>query len=105
MSRTAKLGLLAAIVAVFAIVNLQSTNDVRAQVSIPKMPAMPTYVLEGNFRVHYDCAFADDTTKMHTEEQVKKIEFHPQYIVLFGQTSKGRVVPVHAIKELTWRKP
>ena len=33
---------------------------------------------------------------------VKRIEFHPEYIVLIGQTGSGRVIPVHAIKELTW---
>lgn len=104
MSRAAKLGLLAAIVAAFVIVNLQSANDVRAQVSMPKMSKMATYVLEGNFRVHYDCAFPDNTKKKDKEEQVKKIEFHPQYIVLFGQTGSGRVIPVHAIKELTWEQ-
>ncbi|MBN1491034.1 MAG: hypothetical protein JXA69_14060, partial [Phycisphaerae bacterium] len=67
-------------------------------------PKMMTFVIEGNFRVHYDCTFMDKTKKTDKEEQVQKIEFHPEYIVLFGQTHNGRVIPVHAIKELTWEQ-
>jgi len=61
-----------------------------------------TLVMEGNFRVHYDCAFIDKTTKTDKEELIKKIEFHPEYVVLTNQYGGGRVIPVHAIKTLTW---
>ena len=96
MSRMTKIALLAAIVAVFVLLNVNTTMAVNGQGK-----AM-TMVLEGNYRVHYNCAFMDKTKKSDQEEQVHRIEFHPEYIVLIGQTGSGRVIPVHAIKELTW---
>lgn len=61
-----------------------------------------TWVLEGNYRVTTDCLFGDKTTKSEKVEQVKRIEFHPEYIVIMDQNDAGRVVPVHAIKQLKW---
>ena len=96
MSRKAKVVLLAAIAAALVLVNLDTTMAVNGQ------SKMMTMVLEGNYRVHYDCAFIDKTAKKDKQEQVERIEFHPEYIVLIGQTGSGRVIPVHAIKELIW---
>lgn len=98
MSRTAKVILLAAIAAAFLLVSFNSTmaGNGRSQTM--------TMSLEGNYRVYYDCAFIDNTKKKDKEEQVKRIEFHPEYIVLIGQTGSGRVIPVHTIKELTWEQ-
>lgn len=61
-----------------------------------------TWVIEGNYRVSYDCVFADKTTKSNKVEQVKRIEFHPEYIVIVDQNDSGRVVPVHSLKQLEW---
>ena len=66
------------------------------------MPNMPTQVLEGNYRVHYEMTFPDSTGAKGTEELVKRLEFHPSYLVLITQTGSGRVLPVHAIKHVTW---
>ena len=98
MSRTAKAILLAAVAAAFLLASFNTTmaGNGRSQTM--------TMALEGNYRVHYDCAFIDNTKKKDKEEQVKRIEFHPEYIVLIGQTGSGRVIPVHSIKELTWEQ-
>ena len=91
---------LAALAAVVVLTNLDGQRAANAQ--MPGQMKMVTRVLEGNFRVHYDCAFIDNTNKKDSEELIKKIEFHPEYIVLVNQYGGGRVIPVHAIKELTW---
>jgi len=85
---------------VVVLTNLDGQRAANAQ--MPGQMKMMTHVLEGNFRVHYDCAFIDNTKKSDKEELIKKIEFHPEYIVLINQYGGGRVIPVHAIKELTW---
>ena len=85
-----------------AVVVLTNLDGQRANAQMPGQMKTMTHVLEGNFRVHYDCAFIDNTTKKDKEELIKKIEFHPEYIVLVNQYGGGRVIPVHAIKELTW---
>jgi len=102
-TKAAKVGLAAAVTAIVVLVVVLVTKPAKGQMAMPKFPKMATMVVEGNFRVHYDCAFQDNTKKKDKEEQVKKIEFHPQYIVLFGQTGSGRVIPIHALKELTWQ--
>ena len=63
-----------------------------------------TMVLEGNYRVQYDCAFLDKTGGKGKMELVNKIEFHPEYVVLIDQNGAGQLIPVHAIKTLTWEK-
>ncbi len=102
-SKTIAIVLMAAAVA-FLLGTLYTAEPAQAQVGGMKMPKMVTMVLEGNFRVHYDCQFMDKTKKKGAEEQVKKIEFHSQYITLHGQTGSGRVIPVHTIRELTWEQ-
>lgn len=102
MTRTAKVSALAAAGMAFLLVTVYLSSPVEGQVSGSGKPM--AMVLEGNFRVYYDCAFIDKTKKKDQEEQVNRIEFHPEYIVLFGQTGSGRVIPVHAIKELTWEQ-
>ena len=96
MSHTTKVFLLVAVAAVFFMADSSPTVAASGQ--------SLTMSLEGNYRVYYDCAFMDKTKKKDKEEQVRRIEFHPEYIVLFGQTGSGRVIPVHAIKELTWEQ-
>jgi hypothetical protein len=63
-----------------------------------------TLVLEGNYRVTCACAYndKDKTSQDLKEELIKKIEFHPEYIVLTNQYGGGRVIPVYAIKTFTW---
>ena len=63
-----------------------------------------TMVLEGNYRVQFDCAFLDKTGSKGKMELVNKIEFHPEYVVLIDQNGAGQLIPVHAIKTLTWEK-
>ncbi len=104
MSRKATVIVLASVAAAFLLAGAYTTRPVSGQVRAANMPKMMTMVLEGNYRVHYDCVFIDKSTKKDKEEQVNKIEFHPEYIVLIGQTGSGRVIPVHAIKELTWEQ-
>lgn len=104
MSRRIALILVACVAVAFVLLSFQSTPPAHGQMAGGQMPKMLTWVIEGNFRVHYDCAFMDSTKKKDKKEQVQKIEFHPEYIVLFGQTGDGQVIPVHAIKELTWEQ-
>ncbi len=99
MSHTTRVFLL---VAVAAAVFLMA--DSRPTVAANGQSQPLTMSLEGNYRVSYDCVFMDKAEKKAQEEQVRRIEFHPEYIVLFGQTGSGRVIPVHAIKELTWEQ-
>jgi len=68
----------------------------------PVQGKMLNWVLEGNYRVTYDCLFGDKTTKSETVEQVKRIEFHPEYIVTVDQNDAGRVVPIYTIKQFKW---
>ena len=91
---------LAGLAAVLVLTNLDGQRAANAQ--MPGQMKMMTHVLEGNYRVHYNCAFIDNTKKTDKEELIKKIEVHPEYIVLINQYGGGRVIPVHAIKELTW---
>ena len=102
MSRRIAVLALACVAVAFVLLTFRSGTPAQGQMAGGKMPKMLTFVVEGNFRVHYDCAFIDNTTKKDKEELIKKIEFHPEYIVLIKQTGDGRLVPVHAIKELTW---
>jgi hypothetical protein len=98
MSRATKYIALAAIAAAFVMVN--TSRDTLAAGGAG--PGGLTFVLEGNYRVQYDCAFQDKTGGKSQEEQVKSIEFHPEYVVLMNQTGAGRLIPVHAIKSLKW---
>lgn len=98
MSRKTKYVALAAVAAAFLIVH--ASRDTLAAGGTG--PGGLTLVLEGNYRVHYECAFPDKTGGKAQEEQVKSIEFHPEYVVLMNQTGSGRLIPVHAIKTLRW---
>ncbi len=99
MSERTKAAVMATVLA--AIVVATGFNTGAAQTA-GQPTKMPTLVLEGNFRVKSACLFSDKTPKAITEEQVQRIEFHPEYIVLIKQTGDGRVVPVHTIREFTW---
>lgn len=59
-------------------------------------------VVEGNYRVLYDLVLPDRTTKSERAELVKRIELHPEYIVIVDQHGVGRVVPVHSLPQLRW---
>ncbi len=99
MSRHWKAGLVLAAIAGALVVSSFGTTTAQT----PNGSAKPlTWVVEGNYRVSFDCAFADKTTKSDKIEQVKRIEFHPEYIVIVDQNDSGRVVPVHSLKQLKW---
>lgn len=98
MSRRFKTGLVLAAIAAAVVVSSFSTGTAQTAGGGGGL----TWVLEGNYRVTTDCLFADKTTKSEKVEQVKRIEFHPEYIVIMDQNNAGRVVPVHAVKQLKW---
>jgi hypothetical protein len=99
MSPRLKAGLvLAAIAAALVVSSFETTTAQTANGSGKVL----TWVVEGNYRVAFDCAFPDKTTKSDKVEQVKRIEFHPEYIVIVDQNDSGRVVPVHSLKQLKW---
>lgn len=64
--------------------------------------ATPTRVIEGAYHVTVDFVSPDRGTKSDRIEQVKRIEFNPEYIVIFEQNDAGRVIPVHSIGQLRW---
>ena len=99
MSRRSKAGLFLAAIAAAVVASTFTTSTAQTAVS----GGNPiTRILEGNYRVTTDCVFADKTTKSDKVEQAKRIEFHPEYIVIIDQNDAGRLVPVHALKQLTW---
>lgn len=106
MSRKTTVFLLVGLTGALLLTGIYLARPVSAQMPAGgNMPKMLTLSVEGNFRVHYSCAFHDNSVqKKDKQEQVKRIEFHPEYIVLFGQTGDGRVIPVYSIKELTWEQ-
>jgi hypothetical protein len=99
MSASVKAGVALSLIAAALVVS--SHTPTTAQTAATPGKAL-NWVLEGNYRVTMDCVFADKTTKSDRVEQVKRIEFHPEYIVVIDQTDAGRVVPVHALKQLKW---
>lgn len=99
MSTKAKFMLVTAVVAGALLVLNLRPSPAQVETGAGKMF---TLVLEGNYRVKYDCTFMDKKSKTDKEELIKKIEFHPEYVVLMNQYGGGRLIPVHAIKELTW---
>ena len=98
------LTLVALLVGVFAAA--QFHREPAAQAQMPGAGGFKplTLVMEGNFRVTCACAFNDKekTGQDIKEELIKKIEFHPEYIVLTNQYGGGRVIPVYSIKTFTW---
>jgi len=86
--------------AVLVVANFQTSS---AQPNMSNMK-MATRVLEGNYRVHYDCIFMDETGNKGKMELVKRIEFHPEYVVLIDQNDAGQLIPVHSIKNLAWER-
>jgi len=101
MSNKAKVVVLAAVLA--AVICVASFRSTQAQVGGMRGKQL-TLVLEANYRVHLDLAFMDKTNEKSQEELIKRIEFHPEYVVLMDQHGGGRVVPVHAIKNLKWEQ-
>jgi hypothetical protein len=99
MSRRVQAGAVLAVIVAALVVSTFTT-------STAQMAGAPgktlTWVLEGNYRVNYECLFADKATTSERVEQVKRVEFHPEYIVIMDQNGAGRVVPVHALKQLKW---
>ena len=105
MSKTPiALTLVALLVAAFAIAQFHHEPAAQAQVAGAGGFKSLNLVLEGNFRVTCACAFndKDKTSQDIKEELVKKIEFHPEYIVLTNQYGGGRIIPVYSIKTFTW---
>jgi hypothetical protein len=106
-ARLIALATVVALVGVFVGAQFHHEPSVQAQMPGSSMGGQfkpLTLVLEGNFRVTCECAFndKDKTGASLKEELIKKIEFHPEYIVLTNQYGGGRVIPVYAIKQLTW---
>lgn len=58
----------------------------------------PTQVLIGNYRVMLDSGSGEVQF-----DQIRRIELHEQYVVLFGYTGNGRFVPAGTIKNMTWQ--
>jgi hypothetical protein len=54
-------------------------------------------VLTRNFRVSLDVGSGASRL-----DQIRRIEFHEQYVVMIDYAGAGRVVPVSQIKQLTW---
>ena len=103
--RAIALATVVALIGVFVGAQFHHEPAAQAQMPGPGGQFRPlTLVLEGNFRVMCECAFndKDKTGASLKEELIKKIEFHPEYIVLTNQYGGGRVIPVYAIKQLTW---
>ena len=92
--------LLAAVAGVVVVAHVAPSE---AQVPGQQMKPV-TRVLEGNYRVHYDLTFMDKSGANGKMELVKRIEFHPEYVVLIDQNGAGRLIPVHAVKHLTWNR-
>ena len=99
-NRVKAITVIAILAAVLVVANFQTSS---AQLGGGQMK-MLTRVLEGNYRVHYDCTFMDETNATDKMELVNKIEFHPEYLVLIDQNGSGRLIPVHAIKSVTWER-
>ncbi len=53
-------------------------------------------VLVGNYRV-----FGDIFGNMPVD-QIRRIEFHEQYVILIDYTGAGRVVPISQFKQIRW---
>jgi hypothetical protein len=96
-----KMAAIVGVTGLAAVVCLSTFRTSEAQVGRGGSGSL-TPALEGNYRVYTDLAFMDKTSEKGQEELIKKIEFHPEYIVLIDQNGAGRVVPVHAIKNLKW---
>lgn len=79
----------------------QAPTNTPAQAPAPEA-ATPTRVLEGNYRVTLDFVLADKVTKSDRMEQVRRIEFHPDYVIIFDANDVGRMIPVHSIGQLRW---
>ncbi len=96
--------LIALVVGVFVAAQLHREPTAQAQVAGVGGFKPLTLAVEGNFRVNCSCAYndKDKTSQDLKEELVKKIEFHPEYIVLHTQYGGGRIIPVYAIKTFTW---
>ena len=91
----------AVVAAVLVVVNFRTTD---AQIGGMAKMKTPTYVLEGNYRVYYDCSFMDNTKAKDKMELVNLIEFHASYVVLIDQNGAGKLIPVHSIKDVKWER-
>ncbi len=96
MSNVAKMtGLVLVVGAVLLVSQLTSTS---AQVQVqPTESKAPTQVLDGRFRV--DLTFADSSVRV---DEVRRIEFHENYFVLFTLNQSGRIVPLNGLVKLHW---
>ena len=56
-----------------------------------------TQILNGNFRVTLDTGMG-----LLPIDQVIRMEFHEQYVMIFDFRNSGRLVPVSQIRQLTW---
>ena len=92
--------LVAILAAILVVANFRTSSAQMGEGGVK----MVTYVLESNYRVAYDCTFMDKTGDKSKMELVKRIEFHPEYVVLIDQNGAGRLIPVHAIKSITWEQ-
>ncbi|HOA75590.1 MAG TPA: hypothetical protein PL151_19115 [Phycisphaerae bacterium] len=99
MSARASAG--AALIVIAAVLVVLTRTPTTAQAPAAPGQAL-SRVVEGNYRVTFICVFADQTTKSEKVEQVRRIEFHPEYIVVIDHTDAGRVVPVHALAQFQW---
>ena len=58
--------------------------------------------LSGNFTVYCDLVTSDTGGQTGKIDDVSKIEFHEQYVIVVSRNGAGKLVPVSQIKVLRW---
>lgn len=84
------------------LVGLQATS-ISAQAPDPVQAADAnglTRAIEGNFRVFYRVEDVGDGEMRN----VRRIEFHEEYFVLFTFEQQGRIVPLDGLVHLRWER-
>jgi hypothetical protein len=97
------MGLGVAVVMVMVVVAM-SLRAREAEAQVPGMPNTLTSVLVGNYRVQYQMLYLNSQAKEDKMELVNRIEFHEDYVVLIDQNGAGKLLPVHAIREINWNR-
>jgi len=77
----------------FSPTDRDATNSQRAKANTDSF----TQILNGNFRVMLDAGMG-----LTPIDQVIRMEFHEQYVMIFDFRSSGRLVPMSQIRQLTW---
>ena len=95
MSHRVRNGL--AVLVVSAALVTSSVATLFAQRQAATVDRTPTQVLEGSYRVSVDLGAGESRL-----DRILRIEFHQEYVILIDVNDSGRVVPVQAIKQLTF---